>query len=526
MTNYFNHANRKGFIGTFGTQANNPGVANGVNNGLLIVAGVHTNALKNTAAPNALGKGVYGFFNKDTYLSVVAASAEVTTAQPLILAATAIPNSDKIGQFHGGYMESTKSKYINPRYINDFIKFRDAVPEQAVCHIGQTNWQTAFALNNATLTAGLAYPTDGTFTDLATTGGTGTGLTVDIVVIAGLVVSIVENQVGSGYTVADVITVADDAVTGVPTAAATIQVLTVGVQECEFDFLCGENYTLYINLWGSPVLRVLNHDAYRMLTAYTGCCPTGIIYPEAVDSTLVFLDWANQIITSPYLMDFVRPIVYTELGQPLFATGAEAVAAGWLVTDTFANYVSTGHIDGAIGGMRLVGAYVDTVFGNCSFQVSDYYNKEVVQMEMSLVDTQGEPCVFKGLCIACECCGFGGEGFGETYLREVITSESYHQNRFSTDPRIREITEGNALRDALDRTLFYTKYSIIHSVPRFGNPTSQSNWDQYELCIYVPAGVTATALETLMAAWLLAANNPVTLKTYSHVACIPTPVTP
>jgi hypothetical protein len=526
MTNYFNHAYRKAFIGTKATQANNPGVANGVNNGLLITAGVHSGKLKNSAAPNALGAGVYGFFNKDTYLSVVAASAEVTTAKPLVLCGTAIPTKDKIGQFHGGYQESNKSKYINPRYINSFIKFVDAVPEQAVCHVGQTNWQTAFGFDNTTLTAGLTYPTDGTFTDLATTGGTGTGLTVDIVVIAGLVTSIVENQVGTGYTVADVITVADDAITGAPATAATIDVLTVGVQNCEFEFLCGETYNLQVTLWGNPVLRTLNHDSYRNLAAYTGCCPGDSIVPVAVDSTLVFINWANQIITSPYLKDFIRPIVYTEAGQPLFATGAEAVAAGWLITDTFANYVSTGHIDGAIGGMRVVGAYVDTQFGNCSWHTSDYYNKDVVKMQMQLVDTVGDPCTFTGLCVACECCGFGGEGFGETYLREVLQSEAYHQNNLSNDPRIAEITEGNDLRDSLVRTAFYTKYSIIHSVPRLDNDTSQLDSDQYELCIYVPAGVTATALETLMAAWLTAANNPVVLKTYSHTACVPTSVAP
>jgi len=529
-SNYFNKSFCKTFVGTFGTQADNPGTANGTNNGMLIVAGVHSGQLKNAGIPNSLGYGVYGFFNKNTYLSVVAASAEVTTGKPLVLAATAVmandPNaSDKIGQFHGGYLESNKSKYINPRYISRFVKFEDAVPEQAVCHLGQTNWQTAFALDNASLTPGAAYPVDGTYTNLATTGGTGTGLTVDIVVVGGLVVSIVENQVGNGaYVPGDVITVADDAVTGVPGAAATIEVLSVGVQDCEFEFLCGETYNLYVNLWGSPVLRVLNHDAYRVLSAYTGCCPDGTITPEPVDSTLVMLDWANQIITSPYLKDFVRPIVYTQQGTPLFATGAEAVAAGYAVTDTFALYVSTGYEAGTLAGIRLAGAYIDTQFGNCSFQTSDYYNKEVVQIEMSLVDMEGDPCTFNGICITCECCGFGGQGFGETYLREIVMDESYKQNYMSTDPRIREVSKSLGIRDAVDRTLFYTKYSIIHSVPRTDNTTSTMDNEQYELVIYVPAGVTATALETLMAAWLTSVNSDVELETFGHVVCTPTAV--
>jgi len=530
---YFSHGFTKAFVGTFGTQANNPGTANGVDNGLLIVAGVPTVSLKNQAAPNALGLGVYGFFTKDTYLSVVAASAEVVAGEPLILASCAIPANDRIGPFHGGYQESNKSKYINPKYISKFYRFEDAIPEQAIVHVGVTNFQAGFALNNATLTAGVAYPTDGTFTNLATTGGAGAGLTVDIVVIGCVVFSIVENQVGNGlYAPGDVITVDDDAVTGVPTTQATIQVLTVGSQDCEFEFLCGETYNLQVNLYGAPVLRTMNRDSYRNLAAYTGCCPEGSITPTPVDSTLVMIDWAQQIITSPYLMDFIRPMVFDQAGDPWFATPAEAVAHGWPAAaaatplipgsaQIWANYVSTGYVAGTLAGLRLIGAYVETEFGICTFQTSDYWNKEVVQMVVSMVDTSGDPCTFDGICISTECCGFGGQGFGDTYLKELIQSEAYLQNCLSSDPRIREITEGNALRDALTRTNFYTRYVIQHTVPRPYNPSSIYDADQYNLVLYLPAGIVATDLEALMVAWLGAANNPVTLEVFDHTACVP-----
>ena len=129
-----------------------------------------------------------------------------------------------------------------------------------------------------------------------------------------------------------------------------------------------EKLTTFINLGGAPVLRVMNRDSYRNLAAYTGCCPEGSITPTAVDSTLVMIDWANQIIESPYLKDFIRPIVYTEAGVPLFATAAEAVAAGLLLLQMlWADYVSTGHTEGALAGLRIVGAYVDTQFGTLFF---------------------------------------------------------------------------------------------------------------------------------------------------------------
>jgi len=518
---YFNFGFTKAFVGTFGNQADNPGVVNGVGNGMLTVAGVQTVALKNQALPNGLGLGVYGFFNKDSYVSVVAASAEVTSGQPLILASCAVPQNDKIGPFHGGYQESNKSKYINPKYISKFYKFEDNAPEQAIVHVGVTNFQTGTSLTFAG-PCGSGYA-DGTYTNVATTTtGVGVGLTVDVEVVGGEIISMVENLVGTGYLVADGITpdpVTLGFVAGVECTTTTIA--TVGAQDCEFEFLCGETYNLHINLYGAPVLRVMNRDSYRNLAAYTGCCPEGTITPEAVDSTLVMINWASQIVTTPYLKDFIQPIVFDQAGDPWFATADLAIAALWPATQIWDNYVSPGYVAGTLAGLRLIGAYVDTVFDNCTFQTSDYWNKEVVQMTVQLVDEAGDPCTFNGICVETECCGFGGEGFGDTYVKELIMSESYLQNCFSSDPRIREITEGNALRDALSRTAFYTKYVIQHTVPRPYNPSSIYDADQYNLVIYLPSGATATELEAFMTAWLAGAGNPIALETFSHTACIP-----
>ena len=37
------------------------------------------------------------------------------------------------------------------------------------------------------------------------------------------------------------------------------------------NFLCGETYYLRIDVKGSPALRFLNHNAYQVLSYYTGC---------------------------------------------------------------------------------------------------------------------------------------------------------------------------------------------------------------------------------------------------------------
>lgn len=506
---YFKHAFRKSYVGTKATQASVALTSAGVNNGLLTDAGVHSVELSNTAAPYQLGVGTYGFFNKDTFVSVNNASSEVTTGKPLVLAGASLMTNDKIGPHHGGYLQSNKSKEINPRYINGFWKTVSSQAQQSVVHIGNTNYNApTIAISNA----GVGV-SNGTFTALTTTGGTGTGLTVNITVAGGVVTQAAIESYGTGYTTADVLTIPDQ---GGFSAATQPEVTLTIVDQCSFEFLCGENYALRIDLAGSPVLRLLNHDAYRELTYYGGCCPVDAIAPVAVDSTLAMIDWAKQIINDAFLKDFVRPIVYSETSRtPWFATAEEAVAAGYASTQIWDNYVSPGHVDGQLAGIRLAGAYVETKFGNCSFQVSDFYEREIVTINAALVNYGGDVCTFSDLCVTTEYAGFQGEGFGETILRDVVQDELYNQNFVAEDMRIREITQGDDIIASINRNAQYTRYIILHSVPRFNNNTSAYDNQQYALNIYVPAS-SATALETLMATWLGAVNSPVALEAFGH----------
>lgn len=511
---YFAHAFSKAFPVA---AENGVSAATGadLDNGFITNAGISTADLRATSddlvnAPfNSAVAPVFGLFGRDSYQSVALASAEVVNGAPLILAGSSILPNDKIGPFHGGYAESNKSKYINPRYVSACYKFSAQMMQQSIWHVGVTNAQPGTTINLTA--AGVNCADDGTYTNVPTTGGTGTGFTVDIEVVGGVVVSIVENNVGTGYADGQSLTVDTASFPGLSCDTdPEFDIVTYGTQDCEFTFYCGETYNLFINLSGTPVLRVLNHDAYRKLAAYTGCCPDGAIEPVAVDSTLVFLDWAKQIIESPYLKEFIRPIVFDQAGNPWFATEDEADAAGWS-GNTFDAYNSTGYVEGALAGMRLIGAYYDTKFESCTFQTSDYFEKDFIKMDITLSDEEGNPCEFNGLCTFEECCGFNGQGFGDTYLKEIILNESYLQNNFSSDPRIREITQGNALREVVDRYAMYDKYVIEHSVPRTNNPTSVHDNDKYKLCIYVPAGTdmnaNADSFETVIATWLTNAGN-------------------
>lgn len=293
---------------------------------------------------------------------------------------------------------------------------------------------------------------------------------------------------------------------------------------CAMDFLCGETYYLRIDVKGSPALRALNHNAYQTLSAYTGCCSGPV--PDAVDPTLVYIEWAKALIINNYLNPFVLPVVFDTTGAPLYApgttvdpiSGAAVIPAQW-----WDAYVSpAGPYAGLTAGMRLFGAYVGTVFGDCTFQITDFFEREPVKIYASLVDYNGDPCVFEGLCVYNDCLGLQGMGFGDTVLKDFILSESYLQNFFHSDLRIREITQGYDISTAIPRNALYTRYYILHSVPRFNNPSGTFDNDRYMLEVVTGTAGNA-ALDAFLTTWLGACADCVPFDTHACVACTPEP---
>ncbi len=258
--------------------------------------------------------------------------------------------------------------------------------------------------------------------------------------------------------------------------------------ECCKTFLCGETYYLRIDAKGSPALRLLNHQAYLTVSAYGGCCADETIAPVAVDSTLMMIQWAEQIVESPILSPFVFPVVTSEDGDLYYPPGSTGLPVG---ADTWDNYTSAGHTEGECAGLTLIGAYEDTKFGDCTFQTSDFYEKEPVRLYASETDLNGNPCEFEGICTVVECAGRQANGLGETVARDFILSESYRQNHFATDLRIREITQGDALvgcAGLVDRNALYDRLFLLHNVPRFNNPTGTFDNDQYLVDLIFAAG--------------------------------------
>jgi hypothetical protein len=398
---YFNHAFRQTHIGTkVGGSPVFSGISS-VSGFIEDASSIKSSDLKDRTI--GLGPGTFGFFD-ESFNGID--TNNFTNCCPLYLASASIFQKDKIGQFHGGYLESVKSKLINPKHVSK-VWYTPACPAKAdVVHIGHTPYTTTLS----------------------------------------------------------------------PACPAR-------------EFLCNEVYNLRIDLKGSPVLRLLNRNMYRNVSRWTGCCPAG--QPVApVDSTLVFIQWAKDLLNFPLTQPFIQIEIFRE------DTGAS------LGTDpaVWDNYVSPGHTTNRMAGMIITGAYVDTKFGDCTFQISDFFEKEPVRVYASMVDETGDVCAFEGLCVIKECEATQAEGFGEQVVRDLILFESYRQNFFHTDLRLREVTQGYDFTNVIDRNSSYHRYFIAHNVPRRNNPTSTFDNDQYLIEIVVPA--KDALFEAFIQSWL------------------------
>jgi len=508
---YFNHAFKKAFLATGGTQIdtvitypNASTTTATTSEGYLTTQGLPTYALNQLSAnaASATTDGYIGWFNPKSNLSVDINGEGFAPCCNLYLAGSAIYSNDKIGPLTGGYQETNKSKMVNPKYVSRFYSVDPCTPQNNVIHVGSTYWTAGGgALTTGTIVAGTGYAATGVTT---VTGGTGEGIVVSFVAGGGTVDSVVIINPGKGYTAGDIVTL----VGGGNNATVVISTVTeahaqVGcgtTAECCKEFYCGETYSLRLDVKGSPALRFLNHNAYSTQDAYTGCCPDGSIAPVAVDSTTVMILWANGLTTNPIVGPFVQIVVQAEDGTLWYAPGTSAAFLAANGADTWNNYVSPGHVDGACAGLILNGAYVDTKFGDCTFQLSDFYEKEPVRLYASEVDYNGDPCAFTTLCVVTECQGLQVQGLGETVVRELTMSESYRQNFLATDFRIREITQGNQIISSVDRTALYYRYILQHNVPRNYNPSGTFDADQYLLEIFSLVPLSTFAVDT--AGWL------------------------
>lgn len=280
-------------------------------------------------------------------------------------------------------------------------------------------------------------------------------------------------------------------------ANAVNHVITVGAA-APCDVTCNTTYRLRVDVKGSAALRFLTHNAYKTVDAFTGCCE-GDVAGTLVDSAIVYEAWAAAIAADPIIGKFISAsLLYTD------NSGASPV----VTTTKPANWGTIALGDKWVQ-LKLTGAYVDTKFGNCSFDPKDHFEIEPVYIYASAVDSTGDPCSESCFFVAEVTQAYQGKGYGETLVRELILAKRYQQEPWTQDVRLREVLDDTTLTE-LSRNSKYYAYHILHSVPRKSNPTGMMDADQYLVKVVVDA--RDAAFEAYFDTLLLSSGNHVQLQ--------------
>jgi len=454
---YFNHAFNKTFIA----------------DSTLKTAGTATSAL--TAGQLAL---VDGGDWESVALAGGAAVPAVTAGELAYVVQGSFYTKDTIGNNpgHGGYKESVKSKGINPRYITELWRTNCLTASQATAKLclgsdcapcGKTQFMridvkgspalrflnhNAYAIADS---ANICCVEGQEYIDPAVVLATMAKMALADPLIKPFVAEGDPDGVltstlsagGAGYSVADGIATSGSStgsgfVINIDTLSTTA-IATYSVAAPGAGYVVGD------------VLTVDGGTAGSLAEITVGSVSEGGMVVTVTDA-------AGEAVATSYTIEQVLDGTYTPSTDP---NGTNKVSAC----------------------VNLVGAYVDTVFGNCSFDTRDHYNAEPVEIIVSQLDETGNPCNDCG--VASRTPGSMQQTQGEEVIRDLIMSERYRQSPYNQgnadSARIREIELSDELLAAVDRTATYRAYYIKHSVPRFNNPTGVFDNDQYVYKIYV-----------------------------------------
>lgn len=120
-----------------------------------------------------------------------------------------------------------------------------------------------------------------------------------------------------------------------------------------------------------------------------------------------------------------------------------------------------------LAGLRITAGYIDTVFGDCSFDPRDYYNTAPIQVELAwIVDFPNAPDIATlPTARQTQAPQFSRQS-GEWVIRELISASKYMPFGYDEqDPRMREVMDVQ-LRAQVDRSAYYKIYYLKYNTNR------------------------------------------------------------
>lgn len=150
-------------------------------------------------------------------------------------------------------------------------------------------------------------------------------------------------------------------------------------------------------------------------------------------------------------------------------------------------------------GIRLTSAYVETKFGECSFDPLDHYELDIPKISVSQVDESGEPCATVWPVTELQQPKYA-RNTGEYVKRELLQFMRYKKEEFFTPQgsRMNETQDINSWASVIDRNAYYKIYYLVYNVPYNNSSTNLYDNEQYELMIVFPETADTSSFENLI----------------------------
>lgn len=159
-----------------------------------------------------------------------------------------------------------------------------------------------------------------------------------------------------------------------------------------------------------------------------------------------------------------------------------------------------------LAGIILQSAYVETKFGNCSFDPYDHYDLEIPRIDVSQIHDEGgatsfgvDRCATVWPVTELQTIQFAS-GTGEMVKRELIDFMASRQEYFFTPEgsRMNETQDVNSWASVIDRNKFYKIYYLTHNVPYRSSRTNLYDNQQFENMIVFEETLDTTAFENVI----------------------------
>ena len=475
----------------------------------------------------SLAAGQIGFFSPD------GVAVQSASAKPFMIAQGSYFLNDKISPALGGYKESVKTKMINPKYISRVVKIVAKSPRQMVVNVPIVNnglaCDTTYRLRiDVKGSPALRFLSHNMYRTLDSY--TGCCSTVDPTLLKDPVPTLLNwaDQINLSPIFNTMVSarVYKLAVKNTTTAADATSASTTSAV-----FAAGAATSIAL---GQKVVGT-SIPANSFITNLSGTTVT-ITYPlqQTAPAVSVFNNKEIKYYTDVYsgATGTVQPnaVVYIPGTTIESGVGGSATTTGSVSTGAVAGAAYSGSADAASfvvdAHIELTGAYQETKFGLCTFTPTDKYDLEPLTMITSVVDESGDPCaasVFTSTNSPSVTTGLATDGqgviqtpiqasgSGETVLRDMILSDRYLQLAYPDSSRVeslrmREIESNPGLAN-ISRIGLYDQVMVLHSVPRFNNPSGMFDNDQYLLVFNVPTGTSTTGLTNYLVSAVSAAGG-------------------